>query len=170
MKVKTIIFEDFVNYKKPSMFIATSKCDFKCDKECGKAVCQNSHLATAPNIDVDDEELVQRYINNPITEAIVFGGLESFDSFDELFNLIYILRQKNNNDDFIIYTGYYPEEIYDKVKELFIFKNIIIKFGRFIPDRPHKFDETLGIELASNNQFALTIEEVKNYYEQRKNI
>ena len=58
MKVKTIIFEDFVNYKKPSMFIATSKCDFKCDKECGKAVCQNSHLATAPNIDIDDEELV----------------------------------------------------------------------------------------------------------------
>ena len=65
----------------------------------------------------------------------------------------------------MIYTGYYPEEIYDKVKQLFIFKNVIVKFGRFIPDKPHRFDEILGIELASDNQFALTIEEVKSYYE-----
>ena len=28
---------------------------------------------------------------------------------------------------------------------------VIIKFGRFIPDRPHKYDELLGIELASDN-------------------
>lgn len=165
MKIKNLIDEDFVNYKKPSMFIGTSKCNnFKCDKECGKLVCQNSELAKAPTIEIDDEKIIQRYLNNPITEAIVIGGLESFDTFDELFNLIYILRQKNN-DDFVIYTGYYPEEIQNKIEELFIFKNIIIKFGRFIPDKPHKFDEILGIELSSDNQFTLTIEGIKDYYE-----
>lgn len=169
MKIKNLIDEDFVNYKKPAMFIGTSSCDFKCDKECGRQICQNSDLAKAPIIEIDDEEIIQRYIANPITEAIVCGGLESFDSFNELFNLIYILRQKNN-DDFVIYTGYYPEEIQDKIKKLFMFKNIIIKFGRFIPDKPHRFDKTLGIELSSDNQFALTIEEVKDYYEQGKNI
>lgn len=169
MLVKGIIDEDFVNYKKPSMFINFPSCSFKCDKECGKPVCQNSSLAAAPTIEVDYDEIIDRYLNNPITEAVVCGGLESFDSFNELFNLIYALRQKNN-DDFVIYTGYYPEEIYNKVKQLFIFKNIIIKFGRFIPDKPHRFDEILGVKLASNNQFALTIEEVKNYYEQRKNM
>ena len=41
MKIKNIIEEDFVNYKVPSMFISTSQCDFKCDRECGKNVCQN---------------------------------------------------------------------------------------------------------------------------------
>ena len=41
MLVKGIIDEDFINYKKPSMYIASSKCSFKCDKECGRAVCQN---------------------------------------------------------------------------------------------------------------------------------
>ena len=169
MLVKGIIDEDFVNYKKPSMFINFPSCSFKCDKECGKPVCQNSSLAAAPTIEISYDEIIDRYLNNPITEAVVIGGLESFDSFNELFNLIYTLRQKNN-DDFVIYTGYYPEEIYNKVKQLFIFKNIIIKFGRFIPDKPHKFDEILGVELASDNQFALTIEEVKNYYEQRKNM
>ena len=38
MKVKNLLDEDFVNFKKPSMFIATSKCDFKCEKECGEKI------------------------------------------------------------------------------------------------------------------------------------
>ena len=31
MKIKGITDEDFVNYKYPSMFIATSICSFKCE-------------------------------------------------------------------------------------------------------------------------------------------
>lgn len=133
MKVKNIIEEDFVNYKKTSMFIGTSQCDFKCDKEAGCQVCQNSDLAKAPIIEIDDEEIIQRYMNNPITEAIVFGGLESFDTFKELYDFIKIFREKSN-DDIVIYTGYYPNEIKDKIKKLYNFKNIYIKFGRFIPN------------------------------------
>lgn len=36
MIVKDIIDTDFCNYKKISMFISTSRCNFKCDKECGR--------------------------------------------------------------------------------------------------------------------------------------
>lgn len=153
MKVKNIIEEDFVNYKKPSMFIGTSQCDFKCDKEAGCQVCQNSDLAKAPIIEIDDKEIIQRYMNNPITEAIVFGGLESFDTFKELYDFIKIFREKSN-DDIVIYTGYYPNEIKDKIKKISKLKNIIVKFGRFIPDKPHQFDELLGVELSSNNQWS----------------
>lgn len=39
MLVKNIIDEDFVQYKKPAMFIGMPSCSFKCDKECGKPVC-----------------------------------------------------------------------------------------------------------------------------------
>jgi len=35
MRIKTIKDEDFVNYKKASMFIGTATCDFKCCKEAG---------------------------------------------------------------------------------------------------------------------------------------
>ena len=35
-----------------------------------------------------------------------------------------------------------------------MFKNIIIKFGRYIPNRNNKYDEILGVTLASDNQFA----------------
>ena len=169
MRVKNIIDEDFTNYKKPSMFIGTSSCDFKCDRECGKSVCQNSELAKAPTIEISNEDLIERYLNNPITEAIVFGGLESFDTFEELYNFIKIFREKNN-DDIVIYTGYYPDEIEDKIKELYSFKNIYIKFGRFIPNSQKIYDNILGIELSSNNQFTLPINKMEEYYEQRKNL
>ena len=161
MRIKNIVDEDFINYKKPSMFIGTSSCNFKCDKECGKPVCQNSELAKAPNIEISNEEIIRRYITNPITEAIVFGGLESFDTFLYLFEFIQKFRKKSK-DDIVIYTGYYPEEIIGKLTKLQIYDgrdNIIIKFGRFIPDKPHKYDELLGVELASDNQFSKRLED-----------
>lgn len=39
MKIKGIVFEDFLNYKKPSLFIIFPYCSFKCDKDCGLKVC-----------------------------------------------------------------------------------------------------------------------------------
>ena len=169
MLIKGLTDEDFVNYKKPSMFIATPRCSFKCDKECGLAVCQNSDLVHSPDIEIAPEAICERFIHNPITEAIVIGGLEGFDTFDELFDLIRIFREKND-DTIVIYTGYYPEEIKDKIEKLYIFDNILIKFGRFIPNKENKFDPVLGVTLASNNQFTLPIEKMRDYYEQRKNL
>jgi hypothetical protein len=91
MIIKNLIDEDFVNYKKPSMFIGMPTCSFKCDKECGKPVCQNSTLAAAPRVEVDALEIALRFYNNPISEAIVFGGLEPFDSFDNMCEIISML-------------------------------------------------------------------------------
>ena len=158
MKIKNLIFEDFVNYKKPSMFIGFNSCTFKCDKECGKPVCQNSELAKAPSVEIDPNEIVERYISNPITEAILCGGLEPFDTFEDLIDLVSLFRQYTQ-DDIVIYTGYYPNEIVPQLQELSKYSNIIIKFGRFIPDRSHRFDELLGIELSSNNQYAKRLED-----------
>lgn len=163
MIIKGIIDEDFVNYKKPSMTIEMPYCSFKCDKECGEPVCQNSALAQTPNIDITYIKLVERYLNNPITKAIVFQGLEPFDSIIDLVNFIYTLRTLYNcNDDIVIYTGYTEDEvsklqIIDKINildKLAKYGNIIIKFGRFIPNSLHKFDNILGVELASQNQYA----------------
>ena len=164
MKIKNIIEEDFVNYKVPSMFIATSRCDFKCDRECGKNVCQNSPLAAAPIFEIDDAKLIKRYLNNDITEAVVIGGLEPCDTFDEVYSFIWRFRQICF-DPIVIYTGYYPNEIKDKLKKLFKFNRIIIKFGRFILNDKPRYDEVLGITLASSNQFAQDISEIKRQLE-----
>lgn len=154
--VKQIQIEDFTNYKKPSMFIGFSKCTWKCERECGMRVCQNSALATAKTLGIDVNKLVNAYLNNPITKSIVCGGLEPFDTMDDLEKLVVALRN-NTDDDIVIYTGYKEEEIEDKVNWLSQFPNIIIKFGRFVPNQKQHYDDVLGIKLASDNQYAKKI-------------
>ena len=107
----------------------------------------------SPNIEVSYEALVNRYISNPITSAIVCGGLEPFDSWPNLHSLVQKFRERTE-DDIVIYTGYNREEIEDAISTLSSFKNIIIKFGRFIPNQESHFDEVLGVKLASPNQYA----------------
>lgn len=153
MIVKGLIDEDFINYKKPSMVIEMPYCTFKCDMECGEQVCQNSALAHAPNISVSIQSLIDRYMNNPITKAVIFQGLEPFDSFDELYEFCKMFRQYSQ-DDIVIYSGYTEQEIEPKTSILSEYNNIIVKFGRFIPNSLHKFDNTLEVELASDNQYA----------------
>jgi hypothetical protein len=162
MIIKGLIDEDFINYKKPSMVIEFPYCSFKCDKECGQPVCQNSPLVNEPNIEISYDDLLTRYINNPITEAIIFQGLEPCDSISDVINLILWLRIKYNcKDDIVIYTGYKEEEVKWIVDILssntLINTNIIIKFGRYIPNQEPHFDPILGVNLASDNQYAKKI-------------
>ena len=153
MVIKQLLDEDFVNYKKPSMFIGFPSCTWKCDRECGKKVCQNGTLATTPNIEIDVKTIIDRYINNPITKSVVCGGLEPFDTWEDLQKFVVELRQKTQ-DDIVIYTGYKKEEILYAIDWLYSFPNIIVKFGRFVPDQQKHYDEILGIYLASDNQYA----------------
>ena len=153
MVIKGITAEDFSNYKKPSMFIAFPKCNWKCEKECGERVCQNSALAKAPNLDIDADIVVEKYLGNPITKAVVCGGLEPFDSWSDLLLFIEKFREKSQ-DDVVIYTGFRKEEITDKINILKKYPNIIIKTGRFVPGHKKHYDETLGVYLASDNQKA----------------
>lgn len=153
MVIKGVTTEDFSNYKKPSMFIAFPRCNFKCDRECGVQVCQNGALAKAPDVDIDVDIIVKKYLNNPITKAVVCGGLEPFDSWSVLLLFIEKFREKSQ-DDIVIYTGYNKEEITDKINILKQFPNIILKTGRFVSGHDKHYDETLGVYLASDNQKA----------------
>ena len=116
-------------------------------------------------------EIATRFYNNPISEAIVFGGLEPFDNLLDMCELLSILYALHNGSfdiketpDIVIYTGYYPDEIKDKLEILRVYEdmNIIIKFGRFIPNKPSRFDELLGVELASDNQYAMKLEDIND--------
>lgn len=159
MKIKGIIDEDFLNYKKPSMYIAFPKCTFKCDKENKCQLCQNSDLVKKPDIEISVKNLVKRYLENPITKAIVCCGLEPIDSWDDLLELLKEFR-KFSEDDFIIYTGYREEELEDKIKILSEYKNVIMKFGRFRPNQKSHYDEILGINLVNDEQYGKIIAKI----------
>ena len=159
MKLKGLNDYDICNYKLPSMFLIFPTCSFKCDKECGRAICQNSALANESEIEIDFLKIIHRYLENPLTQAIVCGGLEPFDSWPELYSFCSVFRGFSS-DPIVIYTGYKEEEISYEIKLLSQLPNIIIKFGRFIPNSLHIFDALLGVELASNNQYAKNISEM----------
>lgn len=159
MTVKTIIDEDFTNYKLPSMLIGTAFCNWKCCKEANLPVttCQNHPIAAQKNIDIPTDEILRRYTQNPITQAVVIAGLEPFLQYQEIFDLINAFRSEGIEDPIVLYTGYNKEEISAEISMLSMFKNIIVKFGRFIPGHTAHFDEILGVNLASNNQYAEVI-------------
>lgn len=155
LRVKDIIYEDFVNYKKPSMFIITPYCNFKCNKEYGNNICQNLEIIKKETISLSTEEIVNAYIKNPITSAVVFGGLEPLDHFSDVIEFINVLREEyNNNDDVVIYTGYNKDEINNQIDLLKKYNNIIIKYGRYVPNQTKHYDKILGVFLVSDNQYA----------------
>lgn len=157
MIIRTIVDEDFVQYKEPCMYIATAFCNGKCCKEAGipLSVCLNDEWRNTATIAMVDDGIIKRYLSNGITKAICFAGLEPFEQFEQMYILIEKLRKEYHcNDTVLIYTGYYKEEIVEQVEKLKELKNIIIKFGRFIPNNPGRFDEVLGVHLASDNQYA----------------
>lgn len=158
LEIKGLLDEDFLNYKLPSMFITTAHCTFKCDIESGMSCCQNSSLAKIPPLHVPATTLIDRYLRNPITKAIVIGGLEPFDQFEEIFEFIKLFREEYDCiDSIVIYTGFNEAEIANQIEKLQTFKNIIVKFGRFIPDQDKHYDNVLGVYLASPNQYAKEI-------------
>ena len=156
MRVKFVKDEDFVNFKKPCMFIGTISCTFKCCKDANIScqICQNFPWSKNPIITIDDDSLCRRYLKNPLTKGIVFGGLEPIDQFEDVMDVIKKLRKDYTcNDPIIIYTGYNKEEISIQIEHLKKFQNIYVKFGRYVPNQKEHYDEVLGVKLVSDNQY-----------------
>ena len=158
MIIKGIVEEDFSNYKKPSMLIATARCSMKCDELNGCQVCQNSPLLFKPDIEISNEEIISKYLDNVLMQALIFGGMEPLDTFVSVISLIKDFREVSD-DPIIIYTGYTEEEIHSMgVWDMLKPFGIIIKVGRYIMNCEPHYDELLGVELASPNQYAVRIE------------
>ena len=160
MKILGVTDEDMLNYKDISMFIAFPYCTGKCWKELGldPSICQNNQLRDEKVIGISAEELIERYDRSELSKAVVFGGLEPMDSFNDICEFIFKFRENHPNDKIVIYSGYTEEELNYKIGALKAYKNIVIKVGRYIPNKKSRYDDLLGVTLASDNQYAIDIE------------
>ena len=152
MRLKQIIDESFGDYKLCSMLLIADKCTWKCEG------CQNKHLSQLPSQIFPDEEILERFRNNPLTEAIVIGGLEPFEQLQELVIFIGEAIKSDFKVPIIIYTGFEIDD-FDLYWSGFepaakIYKGpVIVKFGKYIADKPSYFNEDLGVSLISDNQY-----------------
>lgn len=140
------------------MFISTISCDWKCLTEKGLdiSICHNSTIASLQTQNIPDKQIIEQYLCNDITSSVIIGGLEPMLQIDEVVEFIKFFRSFSN-DDIVIYTGYYPQEILSEINTLKQFKSIVVKFGRYKPDKPQRYDDVLGVTLSSDNQFAKKI-------------
>ena len=147
---------DFVNYKEPTFNIAAGiSCTFKCCPQ-NPELCINHSLNPSTVINHSILKLIERYDAQDISKTITFQGLESLDNIKQILWFIYAFR-KNHKDTIIVWTGYTKEECEDfiyLIKDKMHFPNIIMKFGRYIPDQQPHYDPVLGVNLASDNQYA----------------
>lgn len=142
---------DTVNYKKISYVLEFPYCSMK----CGADVCQNAKLNGKNVKTLNMRSVIENYLSNGLSKAIVMQGMEPLDSFDEVKRFISLLRDEYHcNDDIVIFTGYNHNEVEDKIASLSAWPNIIVKFGRYIPGQESHYDIILGVELASDNQYA----------------
>ena len=156
MIVKLVKQDDFVQYKKPCVVVCFPNCTWKCCTEAGipTSVCQNQEMCGLKDIDITPEDVYNLYKESLFAESICCSGLEPMLQFDDVLSLLKYFREHDCNADFVIYTGYYRNEIEDKVQELAKYKNVIVKFGRYVPNQEKHYDEVLGVWLASDNQYA----------------
>lgn len=159
MLLKTLFVTDcdIVNYKKTCMFIGAG---YTCSRGCKD--CQNDKLKGTKPYEVEPSNIVYQYMSLPIVHAVVFGGLEPMEDIDNIVEWIKAFRQQTN-DDIVIYTGdnIDSERVKNFISLVKEYPNIIIKAGAYYPgDEPH-VDSVLGIKLASNNQKAYRIEDLK---------
>lgn len=151
--------DNITDYKKTSMLIAFPYCAGKCEG------CQNAHLQNyRTTISVSADDIADLYANLKTHEAIVMAGLEPFDSFDDVLDIIKSVGHLDKPCDFVIYTGYnldeysknFESELVKTFKNVRHFKNknLIVKIGRYDQTQTsYWFNKTLGVKLATKNQF-----------------
>ena len=148
------IRESFTEYYKTGLLIATPFCTDKCSKDLGLEVslCHNCLIENEYE-EISNKDILQRYKDGQgLFKSLIFAGREPMDSFEELVELIRDFRELYN-DDIVIYTGFYKNEIFSKLAIIKMFENIVVKFGRFIPNQEKVYDNILQVYLANKEQY-----------------
>lgn len=178
LDVKT---DNITDYKKTSLLLVFPFCSGKCGEEC-----QNKHLMGTTPTGYKNTDIINLYIDLPSHGAVVFAGLEPWDSFSEMKQLVKDFVSQYKAIDIVIYTGYEYNEIENQIQELVdCFKanvansddNLIIKYGMYdVNKKEYWKSNILGVNLATTNQAVisfskdnkkdaiLTIKEGYNFY------
>lgn len=166
--------DNVTDYKETSLFLVFPYCSGKCGEEC-----QNKDLRKKEIKEFNTEDIIKFYQSLDTHNAVVCGGLEPWDSSEELKQLVkdFAIASFVKPVDFVIYTGYdnlckrYFNDVYcetgkdffDLLQTWTIYanpgSNLIIKQGKYDINRKFPWhSDLLGVDLATNNQEVLAFD------------
>jgi hypothetical protein len=157
-----IVYND---YKLNALYIPIGvTCDFKCVKEAkAKGLefmeCHNHEFINKEKYEMSTDEVLTKIQGNPFIECIILSGLEPMDCFKSVSDFISEFREKSDME-IVIFTGYYANEVTDKLKTLKRYDNITFKFGRYDPSAKPRYDEVGKVTLISGNQYFSKLESI----------
>lgn len=156
--------DNITDYKETSVLLIFPYCSGKCGNACHNKYLQN--LSENEYLHTTSKAIKQLYEGLSTHKAIVMAGLEPFDSFDDVLDIVKTICSSHKACDIVIYSGYkkdeYDETFKDKLLACYFDYNIynnkklIVKLGRY--DEKHKnswHSVILGVSLATDNQCVL---------------
>ena len=160
MELIDVKTDNITDYKKTSLLLAFPYCTGKCKG------CQNEYLwKDPPTKNYNPIDILNLYNKLNTHEAVVMAGLEPFDSFNDVLELINLFVFNEKAIDIVIYTGYNKDEYIKLFQEKLIKvfksgyidnKRLIIKLGRYDEDQKQSWNSyILGVNLSTKNQSVL---------------
>lgn len=112
--------------------------------------CFNQHLKESKMYRKPASSIIQEVRNNPFNDGIILGGLEWSENTEGTIALIKLARA--NMLQVILYTGLTEEELFARIPREALHK-CYVKFGRFDNTKLSDTYTSLGVKLASTNQY-----------------
>jgi organic radical activating enzyme len=148
IKYKGIIHERVEDAPFVGALIIADRCSRNCKN------CFNESLKSKTSIENTAYEIIKEVKSNPFNNGIILSGLEWTEQKDDLIELVSLA--KRSRLQVMIHTGL-TEESFFRILDRNIFENCYIKFGEYEEHLSSNIHESMGVRLASSNQYIVYI-------------
>lgn len=112
--------------------------------------CFNQHLKDAETYLKFADEIIEEVKQNHFNDGIILAGLEWSEQPDDTIALIRCAAEANLK--VMLYTGLTELELYRRIPQKFLV-GCYVKFGAYEEDKTADNYKSLGVKLASTNQY-----------------
>lgn len=130
-------------------FVGSLIFAYDCHHQCPG--CCHGDRHTTKVYEATPEEIIQTVLDYGFSEGIILGGFEWTEQYQDLLDLLHCATEKNLR--MMLYTHYDECEMRRKFPELYTFHGLYIKYGEYRRDLHEDGYTSMGIPLASTNQY-----------------
>ena len=124
-----------------------------CHKGC-KGCCHADRRNT-PCYEDTGQDIIQKVLDYKFSSGIILAGFEWSETPEEMLELIRLARL--NNLEVIVYTHHTEQSLRCLIPELYQYKGVYVKYGEYVESLRVDTYSSMGVKLASTNQYIKVI-------------